>query len=129
MNKLPVYNFGYKKLIIYQKAFRFVLDIYKITAKLPKEEVYVLIPQIRRATVSIVANIVEGYSKSSKKEFARFLDISRASANEVGLFLDIFYELKYINTKEFDEINNKLIEIKKLVYSFQKGVKKSITVK
>ena len=55
---------GYRKLIVYQKSLDLVLLTYKLTKKLPKEEIYILLPQIKRAVISVVANIVEGYSKS-----------------------------------------------------------------
>lgn len=79
-------NYSYEKLFVYPKSLELVITIYKITKKYPKEEMFVLVPQMRRAAISIVANIVEGYSKTSKKEFVRFLDISRGSLNELEFF-------------------------------------------
>lgn len=78
---------GYEKLIVYQKSFGLVLATYKLTKGYPKEELFVLAPQMRRAAISITANIVKGYSKTSRKELIRFLDISKGSINELEYIL------------------------------------------
>ncbi|MEK7550804.1 MAG: four helix bundle protein [Patescibacteria group bacterium] len=114
---------GYHKLIVYQKSLDLLLLTYKLTKKLPKEELYILLPQIRRAAISIVANIVEGYSKSSTKEFIRFLDISRGSLTEIELYFELCLKLGYFTNQEFDDAQNLLIEVKKLIYSFQKSLR------
>lgn len=118
---------GYHKLIIYQKSLDLLLLVYKLTKNLPKEESYVLLPQIRRAAISIVANIVEGYSKSSTKEFTRFLDISRGSLTEVELYFEICLKLGYFTNSEFNEAQNLLTEVKKLIYSFQKSLRLTLS--
>lgn len=117
---------GFRKLIIYQKAKRFVIDIYQATGKYPKNETYSVVSQMRRCSVSIVANIVEGYSKSSTKDFIRFLDISVGSANELDFFLELSLDLKYVDNITYKELENKLVEIKKLLYSFQKSLRKRV---
>jgi four helix bundle protein len=115
-------NLGYKKLIVYHKTKQLVLLIYKITNKYPKEEIYALVPQMRRCAVSILANIVEGYVKS-RKEFIRFLSISIGSASELGVYLELSNELEYLDRVKFNESNNLLSEVMKLLYSFQKSLK------
>ncbi len=117
---------SYHKLIVYQKALDLLLLTYKLTKNLPKDEVYILLPQIRRAAISIVANIVEGYSKSSTREFIRFLDISRGSLTEVELYFEICLKLNYFTDQEFNSAQNLLIEVKKLIYSFQKSLRKGL---
>lgn len=114
---------GYRKLIVYQKAKELLLFTYKITKSFPKAELYVLLPQMRRAALSIPANIVEGYTKHSRRDFARFLDISLGSAGELGLFLEISLDLGYINTEEFKKADGLLTEVKKLLYSFRRTLK------
>lgn len=114
---------GYHKLVVYQKARNLVFITYKITGSFPKEELYVLVPQMRRVGISILANIVEGYSKNSRLDFARFLDISIGSATELGLFLEISFDLKYVTKMEFEKCNDLLVEVKKLLYSFHKSLK------
>lgn len=121
---LPEEKRGYRKLIVYQKSLDLLLLTYKLTKSLPKEELYILLPQIRRAVISVTANIVEGYSKSSTKEFIRFLDISRGSLTEVELYFEICVKLNYFTNDEFNSAQNLLIEVKKLIYSFQKSLRK-----
>lgn len=115
-------NFGYKKLIVYSKTKELVLLVYKITKDFPGEEIYALVPQMRRCAVSILANIVEGYVKS-RKEFIRFLSISIGSASELGVYLELSNELEYLDRVKFNEGNNLLSEVMKLLYSFQKSLK------
>jgi len=127
--KLPENNRSYHKLIVYQKSLELLLMTYRLTKMLPKEEIYILLPQIRRAAISIVANIVEGYSKSSTKEFIRFLDISRGSLTEVELYFEICLRLGYFTNEEFDRAQCLLTEVKKLIYSFQKALRKRVGAK
>lgn len=115
---------GYHKLIVYQKTKVLVLLTYKITKTFPGEELYVLLPQMRRAAISIMANIVEGYIKSSKKEFARFLDISIGSAAELQVYYELSLELQYISQNDFDNINALLSEVMKLLFSFRRSLKR-----
>ncbi|KKQ35720.1 MAG: S23 ribosomal protein [Candidatus Woesebacteria bacterium GW2011_GWA1_37_7] len=113
---------GYKKLVLYSKSKELVLLIYELTKKFPKTELYSLVPQMRRAAISVLANIVEGYAKGSSKEYARFLTISIGSVTELEVYIDISFELGYINIKESNEANNIIFELKKLLYGSRKKV-------
>jgi len=94
---------GYHKLIAFQKSKQLVLLIYKLTKIFPKEEQFSLVSQMRRAVISIIANLVEGYSKSSSKEYSRFLDIAIGSANELKIYLEISLDLNYLNVNNYNE--------------------------
>jgi len=72
----------FQELIVWQKAHKLVLDIYKITKQFPKEETYGLTSQMRRATISVPANIAEGYRKRGKLDKVRFMNISEGSLDE-----------------------------------------------
>lgn len=111
---------GYQKLTVYQKAKDLVILIYFLTKRFPAEEKYSLAPQIRRATISILANIVEGYSRQSKKDFARFLMISIGSATELKLYLELSLELGYLLESDFEKVNSLLLEVQKMLYAFQR---------
>ncbi len=74
---------SYKELIVWQKAYKLVLEIYKITRDFPKSETYGLTQQIRRAAISIPSNIAEGYSREHKTEYHRFLSIAYSSLSEL----------------------------------------------
>ena len=73
----------WKDLILWQKSHALVIKIYKLLSLLPQNEKFILLDQIKRASVSIPTNIVEGHSKQSKKDFARYLFISRGSLEEI----------------------------------------------
>jgi len=118
---------GYKKLVAYQKSKELVIEIYKLTSKYPKYETYVLVPQMRRAVLSIPANLVEGYAKESPKEYARFLTISIGSITELEVFLDISFDLSYIKSDELDRMNVLISEIKKLLYGSRKKARFKFT--
>ncbi|QLG69913.1 MAG: 23S rRNA-intervening sequence protein [Candidatus Woesebacteria bacterium] len=117
---------SYQKLISYQKAKQLVLMIYRLTNSYPKEEFYCLVPQIRRAAISVVANIVEGYIKEKPKEYSRFLTISIGSLTELEVLIDISLELKYIGKDDFNEVSNLIVENKKLLYGSRKRAREKI---
>lgn len=94
----------YKDLEIYKEAYKLALYIYKVTTKFPKEEIYGLTSQIRRAAVSVVLNIAEGYGRQSKEEFKRFLKISLGSNNETITLIELSKDLKYIEESEYREL-------------------------
>lgn len=115
-----------QKLISYQKAKQLVLMIYRLTNSYPKEEFYCLVPQIRRAAISVVANIVEGYIKEKPKEYSRFLTISIGSLTELEVLIDISLELKHIGKDDFNEVSNLIVENKKLLYGSRKRAREKI---
>lgn len=123
---LPMLKVSYQKLTVFQKAKQLVLFIYKVTKKYPREEQFSLVPQMRRAAISILANIVEGYSRDSTKEYIRFINISIGSATELKVFLEISFELNYLDPKTYLEIENLLTEVMKLLYSYKKSLKTKV---
>ena len=106
---------NFKKLIIWQKAREFVKDVYLITKKFPKEELFGLTSQIRRATISIALNIVEGSGRGTDKDFAHFLDIAFGSALEVEAQIILSLDLEFITNEEYDILNLKIQEIQKMI--------------
>ena len=112
----------YKSLIVWQKAHRLTLDIYKVTKDFPKDETYGLISQIRRASVSIPTNIVEGSGRSTQNDFARFLYISFGSGNELEYELLLAKDLSYLSKEKFDILSDQIIEIKKMLSGLIKKI-------
>ena len=108
---------SFEELTIWQEARKFTNRIYSLTKRFPKEELYGLTSQIRRASVSIMSNIAEGFNRRSKKEFISFLIISRASAFEVQNDLYIALDLNYINEEDFQVNYN---HTKKIAMSINK---------
>ncbi len=90
-------------LFAWQKNHKLVLKIYEITKKFPKEELFGLISQIRRATSSITANIAEGYGRFHSKDRIRFYLQARGSSAELQNHLILAYDLGYITEDEFNE--------------------------
>jgi len=97
---------SFEELTIWQEAREFTNRIYALTKRFPKEELYGLTSQIRRASVSIMSNIAEGFNRRSTKEFINFLIISRASISEVQNDLYISLDLNYINKEDSETIYN-----------------------
>lgn len=125
-NKRDKSKKGYHKLIIWQKAREFVKIVYKITENFPKDEQYGLIGQLRRAAISVVLNIVEGYRRQSTKDFLRFLNISGASLTEVEAYLEIALDLAYLKTSEYELAETKRSEIEAILFSFEKSLKSKL---
>jgi len=111
---------GHYKLEAWKKARELVLIIYKLTQAFPKEEMFGLTAQMRRAAVSIPSNIAEGAARAGKKEFAQFLNISRGSLSELETQLLIATDLGYIKN------NDPVFELVDLVSRLITGLRKSI---
>jgi four helix bundle protein len=87
-------------LLVWQEAMELVQDIYNVTALFPKEEVYALTNQMRRAAVSVPSNIAEGAARTGKKEFLQFLSIARGSLSELETQILISDKLGYLSVKK-----------------------------
>ena len=101
----------YKDLIVWNKACQFVKDIYTVTADFPKNEIYGLTSQMRRAAVSIPANIAEGSSRFSPKDYAHFLSIGLGSANELETFLILAHQLNFLAKNDMERLCQQLNEV------------------
>ena len=106
-------QFNFEKLITYQKSLIYVDFVYDTTERFPKQEIYSLTDQFRRAAVSISLNIGEG-SSGTKKEFMNFLRISNRSLRECVVGTSIAYRRKYINDETHEKSRTLLVEIAKL---------------
>ncbi len=106
---------SYKDLLVWQKSLDLVEMIYQVSKAFPKEELYGLTNQLRRAAVSIPSNIAEGHARSSTAEFLRFLSIARGSLAEVETQLLIAHRLSYLPADQLSSILNVQAEINKMV--------------
>ena len=106
---------GYKELIAWQKAMDLAPEAYRLVRKLPREELYELGSQIRRAAVSIPANIAEGQARHHRKEFVQGLYIARGSLAELDTLLLAAERLGYLQEEEFRPLNPMMIEVRKLL--------------
>ncbi len=115
----------FKKYEVWQLSREFCSSIYSKTKDYPKEELYGLTSQIRRATVSIPTNISEGCGKNSDKEFANFINISLGSALEVENLLIISNDLGYMDKEVFKNFETKINTIKRKLYTLHQKLKQS----
>jgi four helix bundle protein len=105
----------HQKLEVWKQSFEFVKSAYVATRAFPSDEKFGMISQIRRAAVSVPANISEGAARKSKKEFVRFLYISLGSASELDTLLLLSKELEMLEEKEFNRLNEQLEGIFKML--------------
>lgn len=107
----------FRKLTVWEKSHQLTLAIYEMTKAFPREELFGLTSQLRRACSSIPANIAEGCGKSTDSDFARFLQIAFGSACEVEYHLILARDLELISQEEHARVNSDLIEVKKMLAS------------
>lgn len=105
----------HSNLDVWKKAVDYTVEIYRITENFPKDERFGLTSQIRRASVSIAANIAEGAGRKSSKEFLRFLAIAQGSASEVETELVIAHRLSYLDDRVHAELGAKLDDIGRMI--------------
>jgi len=115
---------SYKDLFVYQKGLDLVNDIYEVTRGFPKEEIFGLSNQMRRAAVSVPSNISEGYGRDSTKNYTQFLKISKGSLFELETLLIISANQKFISEKIMEEISVKIHEIGKMLTTLIRNIEK-----
>lgn len=115
---------GYHKLVVWRKVREFIKLLYAITDRFPSNESFGLTSQVRRATLSVLLNIVEGDRRKSRKEFLRFLDTADASLVEVEACLEIALDLNYLTKADFENLEEKRKEIAIMLFSLIKAVRK-----
>jgi four helix bundle protein len=106
---------SYRELLVWQKGIALSKEVYKITSKFPKEERYALTDQINRAAISIPSNIAEGQARQHSKEFRQFLYMALGSLAEIDTQLTIAKELEYLNDKDLNGLNEKIVELRKMI--------------
>ncbi len=109
----------FKDLIVWQKAHQFVLAVYRLTKDFPKEEIYGLTQQFRRAAISIPANIAEGFKKRTKADKARLMNIAQGSLEECRYYLILTGDLGYGST---NHLIDQIEEVSKLLQAYSKVI-------
>lgn len=117
---------GYEQLNVWQKAMDLTVEIYSITKQFPKEELYGITNQMRRAAVSIPSNIAEGHSRNSHKEFLKFLSIAKGSNAELFTQLLICERVGYISSNNLKPIKQISQEIARMLTSLIARIESSI---
>jgi four helix bundle protein len=117
MANAPAQNF--KDLVVWQKAHAVVLEVYKLTRRLPKEELFGLISQMRRSAVSVPANIAEGFKRKGKADKARHMNIAQASLEELRYYFILCADLSYLPV---DAIGDRLDEVARMLDSYAQKI-------
>jgi four helix bundle protein len=113
----------HKDLLVWQRSISLVTAIYEVTKSIPKEELYCIVNQIRRAAISIPSNIAEGSARKNTKEFIQFLHVAMGSAAELETQMIISLNLKYIDNQRSNSLQIELNEIIRMI----SGLIKSLT--
>ena len=117
---------SFRDLIVWQKAHQLVLAVYRYSDNFPGKEMYCLIPQLRRAAISVPANIAEGFKKKNKPDKVRYMNISQGSLEEVRYYLILAADLGYGNS---DKLSDDLDIVSKMLEGYMSSIRKSISMK
>lgn len=113
---------SYKDLTVWQKAMSLVENVYRVTNMFPEEERFGLTSQIRRCATSIPSNIAEGKSRGTKKDYRHFIIIAYGSASELETQLLIAEKLKFIDSLDFNKLNDELSEVLKMLGALRRSL-------
>lgn len=113
----------FRELNVWRKAHRLALEVYKATAGFPREELYGLTGQMRRAGMSVPTNITEGCGRNTDGEFGRFLGIAMGSASELEYLLLLSRDLKLLEKRRFETLNGSTTEVKRMLAALLKKLK------
>jgi four helix bundle protein len=113
---------SYRDLEVWQKAMDLVVECYEITKRFPRDEIYGLILQLRRAAVSIPANIAEGRGRKHKAEFIQYLSIAYGSLAELETRLQIAQRLNYIDMEKLNQLLEKTAEIGRMINGLRRSL-------
>ncbi len=116
---------NFKELIVWQKAKKLVKEIYLILKSFPDEEKYGIVSQIKRASISIPANIAEGAGRNTDNDFCRFLDIANGSSYELETLIILSFDLDFLIKSDYNILISEIEEIQKMIYSLRNKIKKS----
>jgi four helix bundle protein len=114
----------HKRLDVWNKSIDLTVDIYKLSERFPRSEVYGLTGQMRRAAVSVPSNIAEGAARQTRKEFVNYLHMAQGSLSELDTHLVIANRLEYILKETYEEIENKIETISKMLTGLIKSLKR-----
>jgi four helix bundle protein len=117
----------YKHLDVWRNAHKLALAVYETSCGFPKDELYGLTSQMRRAAVSVCANIAEGCGRKSDGELARFLQIARGSASELDYHFLLARDLKYLPPAEYGELESRVREVQRMLTSLSQRVRRDIS--
>ncbi len=113
----------FREILVWQRSHTLTLEIYRLTSNFPKEEMFGLTSQMRRAASSIPANIAEGCGRDGDPELKRFMNISLGSACELDYFLLLANDLGYIRSEDAGKLSAEALEIRRMLGGFIQKLK------
>jgi four helix bundle protein len=122
MQRLPAQNF--QDLVVWQKAHQFVLGVYLLSRNFPREEIYGITSQFRRAAVSILANIAEGFKKRGRPDKLRFMNVAEGSLEECRYYLILISDLGYGDSSS---LIKELQEVSKLLGRYSSAIRSGLS--
>ena len=116
----------YKNIKAWQESKKFILELYKRTKNFPKEELYGITSQLRRAAVSVATNVAEGASRQHKRDYLNFLYVAKASLAEAECLTGISQDLGYLSDESFSLLNQQLQQTAQTLYGLIKSVESEV---
>jgi four helix bundle protein len=117
---------NYRDLQVWKKAHDLTLELYRVSQRFPREEMYGITGQLRRAAVSIGANLAEGYGRRTSNELARFVRVAMGSASELDYHILLCRDIGLMSSDAFSISTAKLTEVRKMLTSFLQSVEEQI---
>ena len=114
----------FRNLKVWEKSHQLALEVYRCSVNFPKEEMFGLTSQVRRAGSSIPANIAEGCGRGGEADFARFLQIAMGSASELEYHILLAHDLGYLDGSAYQTLNAHIVEVKKMLASLIGAIRK-----
>ena len=114
----------HERLDLWKRSIDFVVAIYRLTDNFPKEEKFGLTSQLRRAAVSVAANVAEGAAKTSTKDFRRYLSNSQGSASEIETELQIALRLNYVDEADFKILSKDLDDVGRMITGLSRSLER-----
>lgn len=121
MLRVKIMSNGYKKPDVWNLAYQLSLKVHRISTKLPTDEDFGLKTQMRRASVSITANLAEGQGRDYLKEFIRYVSISIGSCNELEVYIMLSKDLEYITENDYNDLITKHEKVSKMAYGLRRS--------
>jgi four helix bundle protein len=114
---------GFQDLVVWQKAHKLVLEVYRLTNLFPRSEQFGMVSQLRRSAYSIPATLAEGYGRRSTKELLQFLAVANGSAEELRYFLILSKDLRYVSPQDEATLNSEITSIVQMMAALTRSLK------
>ena len=112
----------HKKLEVWKNAMDLAVRVYEVTREFPKEEIYGITSQLRRAAVSVPSNIAEGAARTSEKEFLQFINIAQGSLSEIDTQVELSNRLNYVDDQRYKDLQEKIVVVSKQLYGLRRSI-------